>query len=150
MLKYLQKKSNILLYGGCMDAYYNMRQEIAIALENINLNINDILNVIDSVVINYNVAKRERNCKTCLEILNEYISCCKYEKMSEGTIENYQLILNGLLNSLSVPINEIRTVDLREYLRNYQNERGIADSTLNKYREYIRSFFQWCVNGGIL
>ena len=68
--------------------------------------------------------------------------------MSEGTIENYQLILNGLLNSLSVPINEIRTVDLREYLRNYQNERGIADSTLNKYREYIRSFFQWCVNGG--
>ena len=131
-----------------MDSYSQMRQEIATALNDADYTLDDILNVIDSVVINYDITKRERNCKNCLEVLEEYISCCKYEKMSEGTVENYRLILCGLLSYLSVSIDEIRTVDLRDYLRNYQNERKIADSTTNKYREYFRTFFGWCVNEG--
>lgn len=131
-----------------MDTYSKMRQEIATALSDADLTIDNILNIVDSVVHNYSITKRERNCQTSLGVLEEYISCCKYEKMSEGTIENYQLVLNGLLNSLNVPINEIRTVDLREYLQSYQNQRGIADSTANKYREYFRAFFGWCINKG--
>lgn len=131
-----------------MDAYTNMRRELAAVLNDAHFNADDILYVIDSVVCNYNIEKRERNCLTALDLLNEYISCCEYEKMSAGTIENYRLILSGLLSSLSVPINKIRTVDLRGYLRDYQNKRGIADSTLNKYREYFCAFFGWCVNEG--
>lgn len=131
-----------------MDAYSKMRQEIATALNDTNLTTDDILNAIDSVVINYDIIKRKRDYQDAFNVLKEYISCCKYEKMSEGTIENYQLVLNGLLGSLNVPINEIRTVDLREYLRNYQKQRGIADSTANKYREYFCAFFGWCVNEG--
>ena len=131
-----------------MDAYSKMRQEIVIALNDINLTVDDILNTIDSISINYDVTERERDCKTALEVLNEYLSCCEYEKMSAGTIENYQLAISALLNTLCVQINEIRISDLRNYLRNYQIERGIADSTLNKYREYFRAFFQWCVNEG--
>ena len=146
MLKYPQQ--NISLYGGYMDAYSKMRQEIATALNNTDLTVDDILGVIDSVSINYDINSRERSCKTSLEILNEYLNCCEYEKMSAGTIENYQLSLSALLNSLCVQINEIRITDLRNYLRNYQKQRGIADSTVNKYREYFRTFFQWCVNEG--
>ena len=133
-----------------MDAYSKMRQEIVTALKNNNLTVDDVLNVIDTISINYDIIPRERSCKTAFEILDEYLSCCEYEKMSAGTIENYQLVINALLNSLCVSINKIRTTDLRNYLRNYQNERGIADSTLNKYREYFRAFFQWCVNEGYI
>lgn len=131
-----------------MDAYSKMRQDIITALKDTGLDTDNILNIIDTVSINYDITARERDYKNALEILNEYLSCCEYIKMSAGTIENYKLVLSAMVNSLCIPINDIRTTDLRSYLHNYQKERNIADSTLNKYREYLRSFFQWCVNEG--
>ena len=104
MLKYFQKNQikYIDCVGDVMDAYSKMRQEIVTALNDNNLTVDNILRIIDTVSINYDVIARKRDCKSALEILDEYLNCCEYEKMSAGTIENYRLMLSRLLNDLEV------------------------------------------------
>ena len=134
-----------------MDNYTKMRQEMLTALTKLEqFNLEEVLNILDEVTINYEIIPREKNDKSCLDILQEYLDCCKFEKMSDGTIKNYQLILTNLLTKLELPIEKIRAGDLRNYLRSYQEERNIADVTINKYREYFKSFFNWCLNEGYI
>ena len=133
-----------------MDSYSKMRNELAADLSRLMTDIYVILQSLDSVACNYDITYREFDNLTELDILNDYINSCIYEKMSDGTIENYQLVLGDMLRKLQLPIDNISTNDLRNYLRTYQAERNISDTTLNKYREYIRSFFSWCCNEGYI
>lgn len=133
-----------------MDSYSKFRNEFIATLTQVNtLSLDAVLQTLDSIAIDYTVTARQFDDQaTPLDILSEYIDSCRYEKMSTGTIENYQLIIGKMFRKLQLPIEEITTNDLRTYLRHYQLERNISDSTLNKYREYIRSFFNWCCNEG--
>lgn len=130
-----------------MDTNLKIAQEIAKKIDQKNSE-EDILDIVNSIIVNYNIESRERNNLTSLEILEEYLYCCEYEKMSSGTIQNYRIMIKKMLEKLQLPLNEIKTSDLRSYLHEYQKERGIKDSTLNKYREYLSSFFNWCKNEG--
>lgn len=131
-----------------MEAYDRMRREIVQKLEhNPEINIDAILSAMDDVVCGYNVTARETEGNG-MTVLQDYLSSCEYEKMSEGTINNYRLIIGRLLSELNIPVAEIRTVDLRNYLRRYQEKHGVSDVTLDKYREYLRAFFGWCCNEG--
>jgi site-specific recombinase XerD len=127
-----------------------MRNELFAVLSQVTTDVDAILQSLDNIACNYEISDREVDNLTELDILNNYINSCKYEKMSVGTIENYQLVLGHMLRKLQLPIDSISTNDLRNYLRTYQAERGISDTTLNKYREYIRSFFGWCCNEGYI
>lgn len=129
-----------------MEAYDKMRREIAQNLGE-GMDIQSILSLMDSVIGKYEVNDRKTEGNGT-EALQDYLSCCEYEKLSAGTIENYRLVLGRMLLTLDMPIASIRTVDLRNYLREYQAERGISDNTVNKYREYIRAFLGWCQNEG--
>lgn len=133
-----------------MDSYNKFRREIMDKLLTHNLDTNAILDIIDSVVINYTIDEIDTNNNDNIKILNDYINSCKFEKMSDGTIKNYYLILKNLLDTINLPISEIRTVNLRNYLKSYQSERDISDNTLNKYREYVRTFWGWCYNEGYI
>ncbi len=136
-----------------MDSYSKMRNEFAGSLLQSALSTVDvdyILQILDRVACNYEITSRTTDTLSALDVLTEYIDACKYEKMSDGTIENYQLVIGRMLRNLQLPIEDITTNDLRTYLRYYQTKRDISDSTLNKYREYMRSFFSWCCNEGYI
>ena len=131
-----------------MNAYDRMRREFACEMKRNGIEDENILAALDVVAVRYSVDLRKTDGRDSMDVLNDYIASCEYEKMSPGTINNYRLILRGMLSALNLPVSEIRTSDLRTYLRNYQEERGISDRTINKYREYFRAFFGWCTNEG--
>lgn len=133
-----------------MDSYSKFRNDfIATLTQSDDISLDMVLQTLDSITINYTITARQFDDQAIsLDILSEYIDSCRYEKMSTGTIENYQLVIGKMLRKLQLPIEEITTNDLRTYLHHYQLERNVGDSTLNKYREYIRSFFKWCCNEG--
>lgn len=109
----------------------------------------EILELVDSIVVNYSVIKRDAGSYNS-DVLDDFLYRCKYEQMSNGTIENYQYILDKMFEELNLPIAEICHNDLRVFLREYQNQRNISDSTLKKYAEYIRAFFTWAFSNGYI
>lgn len=131
-----------------MDVYDGLRRDFVMALGKIGIDDNRILDALDEAFRRYRVELREADSADNVGILAAYIECCEYEKMSPGTIENYRLIVGRMLENIGIAVCEIRAADLRTYLKNYQAERGVSDRTINKYREYFRSFFVWCVNEG--
>lgn len=131
-----------------MEAYDRMRRDMARRLAEKGIDDAVILEVLDEVTGKYDVSMRETGSGNGSDVLEDYISCCEYEKMAAGTIQNYRLVIGRLLKTLDMPIQDIRTSDLRTYLRNYQEERGVSDRTINKYREYIRAFWSWMCNEG--
>ena len=133
-----------------METYERMRREFAAELKKNGIEDERILSVLDFVAAEYSIEPRERGNRNGMAVLEEYLSACEYEKMSPGTINNYRLILRGMVQTLDVEIERIRTADLRGYLTEYQKQRGTSDRTINKYREYFRAFFAWCVNEGYI
>lgn len=131
-----------------MEAYERMKREFARKLENnTDIDISAIIAAMDDVVSKYTVSTEDDGSDST-DVLQDYIAYCKYEKMADGTIENYQLFLGHLLHDINLPINKIRSVDLRNYLTRYQEKRNVSDVTINKYREYLCAFMGWCQREG--
>lgn len=130
-----------------MESYNRMRRELEMELKARNIDASSVLVAVDMVVRNYDISIRE-NTGNGMDVLQEFIACCEYQKLAAGTIENYWLVLSGLLRNVNMPIDSIRTTDIRTYMQKYQRERGVSDNTMNKYREYICGFWKWCCNEG--
>lgn len=130
-----------------MESYNRMRRELEMELKLLNVDPSAVLAAVDSVVRNYDISIRQ-NTGNGMDALQDFIACCEYQKLAAGTIENYWLVLSGLFREVDMPIESIRTADIRAYMQRYQLERGISDQTMNKYREYICGFWKWCCNEG--
>lgn len=68
----------------------------------------------------------------------------KMEGRSEGTLYQYQLVLEDLFAIVRKPLVDISTNDLRYYLIKVQEERNISPRTLDGRRLILSSFFTWC------
>lgn len=131
-----------------MDVYDRMRRDLEKKLCDAGLESEDVLALLDCVSRRYRIEHRDDGEIDTDSILSDYLSCCEYERMSNGTIQNYRLTIGAMLRSLNVPLADIRPADIRGYIKTYQDQHGIADVTANKYREYFRAFFHWCVLEG--
>lgn len=131
-----------------MNAYERMRREFTTELHERGYDDCGILAALDAAAAKYIVDLRECGESNVMDVFEDYISACEYEQMAAGTIQNKRLVIGRMLETIALPVSEIRVSDLRAYLRQYRDERGISDRTSNKYREYFRSFFAWCVSEG--
>lgn len=131
-----------------MDVYNRLRRDMEKELSESGMDSEKILAVLDGVTRKYCVENKDETDADNDEILEEFLSCCEYERMSDGTIKNYKLTIGAMLKTINAPISAVRPADLREYIKSYQKERGISDVTANKYREYFRAFFKWCMSEG--
>lgn len=68
------------------------------------------------------------------------------EGIAEATLYNYGHHLKMLFNSIQKQPHEVTSNDIRVFLYRYQAERQISNRTLDKYRTYIASFYQWAVD----
>lgn len=66
--------------------------------------------------------------------------------LSDGTLNNYKLILELFFNQVMKPPELIEPNDIRMFLFIYQQDHGVSFRTLDKYREYIARFFAWANN----
>ena len=78
-----------------------------------------------------------------MEYLKMFVAAKKIEGCSDRTIEYYRVTIYNLLKEISIPIRQITTDDLREYLTEYQMKNGCSKVTVDNIRRNLSSFFSW-------
>ena len=109
-----------------------------------------ILSTLDKVAANYTVTERE----TSLAVIDDetpklvriYLSSKKLEGLSDKTIEFYANRLRIFFDEVRHVPAEVTTNEIRMFLVQYQMQAGISDRTLDKFRQILNGFFEWCVN----
>ena len=85
----------------------------------------------------------ERNGGDSSNLLQSFLSSKRLEGCSERTLTYYEATINMMLKKVSVPIVKIGTDDIRQYLSDYQSERGSSKVTIDNIRRIFSSFFSW-------
>ena len=77
------------------------------------------------------------------DLLQSFLSSKRLEGCSERTLDYYQSTIKMMLNKTGAPIAEIDTDDIRQYLSDYQADRGSSKVTIDNIRRIFSSFFSW-------
>lgn len=106
--------------------------------------------ILDKAAANYDVSEKETSLavidETIPRIVKLYLSSKKLEGLSDNTIENYSGRLRIFFETVGRPPQDIQTNEIRMFLVTYQVQNGISDRSLDKYRQILNSFFEWCLN----
>lgn len=76
------------------------------------------------------------------DLLKYYASVMGIQGRSQKTIDRYQYVIRRMLDTVKMPTRKITVYHLRSYLAS-EKERGIADSTLEGYREVFSAYYSW-------
>ena len=102
---------------------------------------NIIINALDRVALKYEFTQKELILATYKKelpnIAKLYLVVKKMAGLSDGTLNNYKLILELFFNQVMKPPELIEPNDTRMFLFIYQQDHGVSFRTLDKYREYI-------------
>lgn len=107
--------------------------------------------ILTEICLNYHIEILEQNQKQEIqknneEILNKFISSKEIEGCSVRTLNYYKDNITKMLNIVNLPINEITTETLRNYLSNYKNNSTAGMVTIDNIRRTLSSFFSWLEN----
>lgn len=110
---------------------------------------------LDSVAVGYSIKQAETALSVIgreefKQIAGAYIITKKTEGLANGSLENMARTINKFIISVMKPIGDIKPNDIRAYLYNYQQERGISNRTLDHMRTSICSFFHWAAAEGYI
>ena len=103
------------------------------------------------ICLNYHIEILEQSQKQEIqknneEILNKFISSKEIEGCSVRTLKYYKDNISKMLDTVNLPINEITTETLRNYLSNYKNNSTAGMVTIDNIRRTLSSFFAWLEN----
>lgn len=87
--------------------------------------------------------KTESAAQENASLVSAFISAKKVEGCSLKTLKYYETTIDLLLKSLSKPIRDINTNDIRTFLADYQETHGISKVTTDNVRRIFSSFFSW-------
>lgn len=79
-----------------------------------------------------------------------YIVSRKIEGLSKKTLELYNLYLDDFFFTVNKNAEDITANDIRVYLYNAQESRGLSNRTLDSRRTAIHAFFEWAANEGYI
>ena len=107
--------------------------------------------ILTEICLNYHIEMLEQNQKQEIqknneEILNKFISSKEIEGCSVRTLKYYKDNITKMLDTVNLPINEITTETLRNYLSNYKNNSTAGMVTIDNIRRTLSSFFAWLEN----
>ena len=107
--------------------------------------------ILTEICLNYHIEILEQNQKQEIqknneEILNKFISSKEIEGCSVRTLKYYKDNITKMLDKINLPINEITTETLRNYLSNYKNNSTAGMVTIDNIRRTLSSFFAWLEN----
>ncbi len=77
------------------------------------------------------------------ELLRVFLIAKEVEGCSQKTLDYYETTLQKMTASISKPLTQVTTDDLREYLTSYQERRGSSKVTIDNIRRIFSSFFSW-------
>lgn len=82
--------------------------------------------------------------------VKDYLATKKIEGLSDTTIATYYKVLSMFFAAVRKQPNEITGNEIRVYLYNYQNDRGVSNRSLEAYRIVICGFFRWAQDCGYI
>ena len=114
----------------------------------------DMLGLLDNLASRYEIHRKETSLALFHEELPEtvkiYIVSKKIEGLSQATLDTYLRMLKLFFRDIGKSPAQITTNDIRVYLYRYQQERGCSNRSLDKYRQYLASFFGWAADEGYI
>ena len=107
--------------------------------------------ILTEICIYYKIEKLEQSQKEEIQrnnedILNRFISSKEIEGCSKRTLNYYRDTINKMFDAVNLPINEITTETLRNYLADYKNNSNAGMVTIDNIRRTLSSFFAWLEN----
>ena len=89
------------------------------------------------------LAEEEQRNKENAELLGAFISSKKVEGCSDKTIHYYKSSIEKLIATVKKNVSDISTNDIRCYLAEQQEQRGLSKVTIDNLRRIYSSFFSW-------
>ena len=80
---------------------------------------------------------------TSEDLLESFLSAKRVEGCSEKSLVYYRNTIQSMLDTMTMPVREIETDNLREYLTSYQKEKNSSKVTIDNIRRILSSFFSW-------
>lgn len=81
--------------------------------------------------------------KDSVDYLALFIAAKKVEGCSERTLSYYKSTIENMLTEIVMPVKQMDTAIIREYLSNYMGKHKASKVTLDNIRRIISSFFAW-------
>ena len=132
--------------------YEHLRNSYATELQLLfdNVTVNRILNILDKLSVDYEITERSTELAvvddSISKLANLYLASKKLEGLSDKSIQLYANRIRLFFEDVRNLPQDISTNEIRVFLYNYQKVRGVSDRTLDKYRQILNGFFEWCVN----
>lgn len=104
--------------------------------------LNHVLKAAADVLDGYDVQRAKAFDNEKDDLLICFVATMKVECRSQKTIDRYVYIIRRLMEFVKVPTRRVTVYHLRSYLA-AEKERGIADRTLEGYREIFSAYFNW-------
>lgn len=107
--------------------------------------------ILTEICLNYQIeiieqTKRQETQKNNTDILDRFIASKEIEECSTRTLNYYRDNINKMLDTVNLPINEITTEILRNYLSDYKSNSNAGMVTIDNIRRTLSSFFAWLEN----
>ena len=107
--------------------------------------------ILTEICLNYQITIIEQTVKQETqknneEILNKFISSKEIEGCSTRTLNYYKDNITKMLDTINLPIDEITTEILRNYLSDYKSNSSAGMVTIDNIRRTLSSFFAWLEN----
>ena len=107
--------------------------------------------ILTEICLNYQIeriepTKKQEILKNNTNILNKFISSKEIEGCSNRTLNYYKDNINKMFDAVNLPVNEITTEILRNYLADYKNNSNAGMVTIDNMRRTLSSFFAWLEN----
>ena len=107
--------------------------------------------ILTEICLNYQIeiieqTKRQETQKNNTYILDRFIASKEIEGCSTRTLNYYRDNINKMLDTVNLPINEITTEILRNYLSDYKSNSNAGMVTIDNIRRTLSIFFAWLEN----
>lgn len=107
--------------------------------------------ILTEICIYYKIEKIEQSQKEEMQrnnedILNRFISSKEIEGCSIKTLNYYKDNISKLFDKINLPVCEITTEILRNYLADYKSNSNAGMVTIDNMRRVLSSFFAWLKN----
>ena len=92
---------------------------------------------------NLNTQNNQTYPYTNIEYMDMFISAKRIEGCSERTLSYYKATIEHMLITITKPLRQVQTDDLRTYLAEYQLINNCSKTTIDNIRRNLSSFFSW-------
>ena len=100
--------------------------------------------VMRHILFHYHITKENTHDETSKKDWIElFIAAKRIEGCSAKTLVYYRNTIDAMVEYVEKDIVQITTDDIRKYLMDYQNEKGLSKVTVDNIRRIMSSFFAW-------